>query len=81
MDDERQIDQSEAYRQNDARQREAEDRYQAAQKKGSLEGERAALQALDVQALQNRLARVEGRLNRLEDEVTALRHERQDKPV
>lgn len=73
MDNEPHRDKSQAQEQNQARQREAEDRYQRAQKSGSLEGERHALQALDVQTIQNRLAQLEGRVSSLEDEVAALR--------
>lgn len=67
MDDERHGDRGEAQRQ------EAEDRLRRAQASGSVEGERAALQALDVQTLQNRLERLERRVSGLEDEVAALR--------
>lgn len=81
MDDERHGEQAEAERQSDARQQEAVDRYQRAQTSGSVEGERAALHALDVQILQNRLDRLERRVTSLEDEVTALRSGRQEKAL
>lgn len=83
MDDKRNADQAEAERQGDTRQQQAADRYQRAQSSGSVERERAALHALDVQTLENRLARLEGKVNRLEDEdeVAALRGERQQKSV
>lgn len=81
MDDERQQEQVEAQRHGEVRQQEAEDRYRRAQASGSLEGERAALHALDVQTLQNRVDRLERRVTGLEDEVAVLRSERREKPV
>lgn len=80
MDEEWQGGQTKAERQSDVRQQEAVDRYQRAQASGSVEGERAALQALDVQTLQNRLDRLERRVTSLEDEVTALRSGEQSAP-
>lgn len=81
MDDERHENQIEARQQSDVQHQEAVDRYRRAQGRGSLEGERAALQALDVQTLQNRLDGLEQRVTRLEDEVQALKGGQHGKPV
>jgi polyhydroxyalkanoate synthesis regulator phasin len=73
MDHERQGQYDERERPGDVRQQEAADRYQRARASGSVEGERSARQALEIQTLQNQIDRLERRVTSLEDELTALK--------
>jgi hypothetical protein len=78
MKDARSNDQDEGQRQGEHREQAAAARYQRAQESGSVEREQSALLSLEIQALQNRVDRLERRVISLEGEVKVLRGDGQE---
>lgn len=73
MDDERDRGDRKAGPEGAGRQREAQGQYERAQQSGSVEGERAALQTLNIQTMQNEMEQLKRRVTKLEEELTALK--------